>query len=201
MQTLWPHRDTVGGKEDEAEQGARQKQSVSRTQRGQCLAREEPCGKGARGQRAPQATRANSLTPLHKATAAPGGIHRRVGSRTRGVSLPLSSGLIRSQLELCVQAWAPRFREDVETLARVIQGLGTRPRAVAPVEPALLAGPAPGSNGSRVEGLVSHGRPSPQLACTARPGLLDAAWLRPALAQLSRHTRLDNLMKPAPARR
>ncbi|KAK4816471.1 hypothetical protein QYF61_017199 [Mycteria americana] len=54
-----------------------------------------------------------------KANCILGCIKRSVASRPREVTLPLSSALVRSHLEHCVQLWSPQHRKDMDLLARV----------------------------------------------------------------------------------
>ncbi|GAB0180736.1 hypothetical protein GRJ2_000538900 [Grus japonensis] len=54
-----------------------------------------------------------------KASHVLGCIKRGVTSRSREVTLPLYSALVRPHLEYCVQLWGPQYRRDMELLERV----------------------------------------------------------------------------------
>ncbi|GAB0204764.1 hypothetical protein GRJ2_002942000 [Grus japonensis] len=54
-----------------------------------------------------------------KANHVLGCIKRGVTSRSREVTLPLYSALVRPHLEYCIQLWGPQYRRDMELLERV----------------------------------------------------------------------------------
>ncbi|GAB0187452.1 hypothetical protein GRJ2_001210500 [Grus japonensis] len=66
-----------------------------------------------------------------KANRALGCIKRSVTGRSREVTLPLYSTLVRPHLQYCIRLWGPQYRRDMELLERVqrratkmIRGLG-----------------------------------------------------------------------------
>ena len=45
-----------------------------------------------------------------------GALKKGVPSRAREVIVPLSSALVRTYMEYCIQAWGPQYRKDMELL-------------------------------------------------------------------------------------
>ncbi|GAB0183546.1 hypothetical protein GRJ2_000819900 [Grus japonensis] len=54
--------------------------------------------------------------PAQKANCILGYIKRSMTSRSREVTLPLYSTLVRPHLEYCVQLWGPQYKRDMELL-------------------------------------------------------------------------------------
>lgn len=53
-------------------------------------------------------------------------INRRILSRSRKVTVPLYSELVRQHLEYCVQGWARHFQRDIDKrVSRMVRGLKT----------------------------------------------------------------------------
>ncbi|GAB0183395.1 cAMP-dependent protein kinase inhibitor alpha [Grus japonensis] len=63
-------------------------------------------------------TRQHALAP-QKANHILGCIKRSVTSRSREVTLPLYSVLVRPHLEYCVQLWGPQYKKDTDLLEQV----------------------------------------------------------------------------------